>query len=159
MTDQPIQSASERDGCETPTPVQREHPQSSNRLGRLSTPAAVGSAILSSACCWLPLLLLAFGLSAGGVAGFFETVRPYFLAAAATRVFHIEGMTCAACAATLEVQLAKLPGVSEARVSYGDSIATVRSTPELPSRETVDAAIEAAGFKMTQSELRTPREP
>lgn len=53
-----------------------------DRIPRLSTPAAVGSAILSSACCWLPLLLLAFGLSAGGVAGFFEAVRPFFLAAA-----------------------------------------------------------------------------
>ena len=56
---------------------------SKNRLGRLSVPVAVGSAVLSSACCWLALLLLAFGVSAGGVAGFFERVRPFFLGATA----------------------------------------------------------------------------
>lgn len=39
------------------------------------TSAAVVSAILSSACCWLPLLLIAFGASAAGVAGFFEAYR------------------------------------------------------------------------------------
>lgn len=51
------------------------------QLERWNMPAALGAAILSSACCWLPLLLLAVGLSAGGVAGFFEKVRPFFLAA------------------------------------------------------------------------------
>ncbi len=40
---------------------------------------AVVSAIFSSACCWLPLLLIAFGASAAGVAGFFEAYRPYLL--------------------------------------------------------------------------------
>ena len=41
------------------------------------------SAVLSSACCWLPLVLLAFGASAAGVAGFFERYRPIFLGVAA----------------------------------------------------------------------------
>jgi copper chaperone CopZ len=48
--------------------------------------AAVGSvlaAVLSSACCWLPLLLIAIGASAAGVAGFFEAYRPYFITGAA----------------------------------------------------------------------------
>lgn len=40
------------------------------------------SAVLSSACCWLPLLLLGFGASAAGVAGFFERYRPLFLGVA-----------------------------------------------------------------------------
>jgi len=39
------------------------------------------TALLSSACCWLPLLLIAFGASAAGVSGFFETYRPYLLGA------------------------------------------------------------------------------
>lgn len=47
--------------------------------GLWATGGAVGSAILSSACCWLPLLMIAFGASAAGVAGFFEAYRPYFL--------------------------------------------------------------------------------
>ena len=37
---------------------------------------AVTAGILSSACCWLPLLLLAFGASAAGVSAFFEQWRP-----------------------------------------------------------------------------------
>ena len=45
--------------------------------------AAVVSAIISSACCWLPLLLLAFGLSAAGASAAFEAFRPGFLLAAA----------------------------------------------------------------------------
>jgi copper chaperone CopZ len=53
------------------------------RLGLLATGGAVLSAALSSACCWLPLLLLAFGASAAGVAGFFEAWRPWFLGGAA----------------------------------------------------------------------------
>ncbi|GIW94847.1 MAG: hypothetical protein KatS3mg110_2888 [Pirellulaceae bacterium] len=44
------------------------------------TLGAVLTAIMGSACCWLPLLLIAFGFSAAGVAGFFEHYRPYFLA-------------------------------------------------------------------------------
>lgn len=38
---------------------------------------AVTSAVLASACCWLPLLLLAFGASAVGVGAFFEQWRPF----------------------------------------------------------------------------------
>ncbi|MBI1367133.1 MAG: hypothetical protein GC162_00615 [Planctomycetes bacterium] len=44
---------------------------------------AAATAVLSSACCWLPLVLLAFGVTLGGVAGFFESVRSFFLLAAA----------------------------------------------------------------------------
>ena len=44
-----------------------------------ATGGALLTAILSSACCWLPLLLLAFGASAAGVGSFFEAYRPYLL--------------------------------------------------------------------------------
>lgn len=55
-----------------------------NRLSSIwTTSAAVIAAVLSSACCWLPLLLLSFGASAAGIAGFFEAYRGYFLAATA----------------------------------------------------------------------------
>lgn len=46
-----------------------------------ATSGAVVTAILSSACCWLPLVLITFGASAASVAGFFETYRSYFLGA------------------------------------------------------------------------------
>lgn len=52
------------------------------RTGLLAAAASVVSAVVASACCWLPLLLVAMGVSAGGVSAAFETVRPYFLAGA-----------------------------------------------------------------------------
>lgn len=48
------------------------------RAGMLALGGAVLTAILSSACCWLPLLLLTFGASAAGMSAFFERWRPYF---------------------------------------------------------------------------------
>jgi copper chaperone CopZ len=50
--------------------------------GFLATAGSVASAMLSSACCWLPLVLLAFGASAAGVSAVFETWRPVFIAIA-----------------------------------------------------------------------------
>lgn len=47
--------------------------------GLWATAGAVVSATLSSACCWLPLLLIAFGASAAGLSRFFEAYRPYLL--------------------------------------------------------------------------------
>lgn len=41
----------------------------------LATLGAVFTAIMGSACCWLPLLLIAFGFSAAGVGAFFEQYR------------------------------------------------------------------------------------
>ena len=41
------------------------------------------SAVIASACCWLPLLLIVFGVSAVGVSAFFETLRPWFIGIAA----------------------------------------------------------------------------
>jgi|GEM_PF-124361 len=46
--------------------------------GAAATAGSVVTAMLSSACCWLPLTLLAFGASAGGLSAFFERWRPYF---------------------------------------------------------------------------------
>ena len=44
--------------------------------------SAVMTAIASSLCCVLPVLSVAFGLGAFGVASTFETLRPYFLVVA-----------------------------------------------------------------------------
>jgi len=52
---------------------------SGRKLGILAVVGAVFTAVLSSACCWLPLLLIAFGASVAGVAGFFEAYRFWFL--------------------------------------------------------------------------------
>ena len=41
------------------------------------------AALIASACCWLPLLLVGFGVTAGGAGVIFEKTRPIFLGLAA----------------------------------------------------------------------------
>ncbi|MEQ9324587.1 MAG: mercuric transporter MerT family protein [Polyangiaceae bacterium] len=53
------------------------------RAGGWATIGAVLAAVLSSACCWLPLSLIALGISAGGIGAFFEAYRSVFLAVTA----------------------------------------------------------------------------
>lgn len=43
---------------------------------------SVLAAAAASACCWVPLLFLAFGASAAGVSAAFERLRPLFLGVA-----------------------------------------------------------------------------
>ena len=45
------------------------------RAGVLATGGSIVAAVLSSACCWLPLAAIALGFSVAGVAGFFERWR------------------------------------------------------------------------------------
>lgn len=53
------------------------------RAGFMAIGGSVGTAMLSSACCWLPLLLLAFlGASAAGASALFEQWRPVFIGVA-----------------------------------------------------------------------------
>ncbi len=72
------------DGC-APTTASRvaERPEPEDRSGLWAIGGSVGSAALASACCWLPLVLLAVGTSAAGVSTAFERTRPLFLALAA----------------------------------------------------------------------------
>lgn len=59
------------------------------------------SAAVFSACCWIPLLAVALGISAGGAASFFEGYRWYFLLAALAFIalgFYLNERTQQACA-------------------------------------------------------------
>lgn len=69
------------DCCRTETGA-RAVEATRRRTGILAASGSLLAAILSSACCWLPLVLIAFGVSAAGVAGFFEAYRLYFIAGA-----------------------------------------------------------------------------
>lgn len=54
----------------------------SQRAGKATGIAAGGAllmAVLASACCWLPLMLVSLGLSSLGVSAFFGQYRPYLL--------------------------------------------------------------------------------
>lgn len=51
----------------------------SNRGELIAKIGTVFSAIMASACCWLPLLLLAVGISGAGIAATLETYRPLFI--------------------------------------------------------------------------------
>ncbi len=51
--------------------------------GRWTMGGSVIAAVVASACCWLPLGLIAFGVSAGGIGAIFEEARPIFLGVAA----------------------------------------------------------------------------
>jgi len=58
------------------------------RTGVLAAGGALISAVGSSACCWLPLLLLTFGASAIGLSAWFERYRlPFLLTAGALLTF------------------------------------------------------------------------
>jgi copper chaperone CopZ len=50
-----------------------------NQKSRFTSIGVVFAAILASACCWLPLLLVAFGASALGFSAFFESARPWLM--------------------------------------------------------------------------------
>ena len=55
--------------------------QGSRRIsvGAVAQVGALVSAIVASACCWLPLLLIGFGVSGGALSATFEAWRPVFL--------------------------------------------------------------------------------
>lgn len=193
---------------------------------RFTIGGSVVAAVLSSACCWLPLLLLAFGASAAGVSAFFERWRPLFLivavallgagfyvvyfrkatcadgaceaaprsrrvfsqamlwvaallvaafalfpryagtvartfygsrgaddaaavvTGAALHRFSVEGMTCEACATTLQADLESIDGVASAHVDYATKTAEVHSDAASVGAM-VQAAAERHGYRVT----------
>ena len=53
--------------------------KATSKAGTIAQAGALISAVLASACCWLPLLLIAFGVSGGALAAKFEAFRPVLL--------------------------------------------------------------------------------
>lgn len=68
-----------------------------------------------------------------------------------SRLFAIEGMTCAACALRVERALSSLPGVQSAHVNLATARAHVRAEGNLAD-EALSAAIDVAGYAATRVE-------
>jgi copper chaperone CopZ len=214
-----------------------------NRAGAVTQAGALISAVLASACCWLPLLLIAFGVSGGALSAKFEALRPvlfpltfallgmafyftyrkpkakaeaapphgtgetccavpgmqedkkgvtikklnkamlwvitvlvlafaflpnylgFFLRGSeaaltqteANRIewaMRIVGMTCQACAAHIESELRKIPGVSEVNINYAKGSALVVASPAVNESD-LRRAVETAGYTVSTVEKTT----
>ncbi len=60
----------------------------------------------------------------------------------------IGGMTCAACARTVELQLAHSPGVQKASVNFATRTASVSFNPAQTGLEKLVAAVEDVGYEV-----------
>ena len=223
---QPSAAADTQDCC-VGNAAHREPPQnaapSTDRRSLWAGIGAVLAAIASSACCWLPLVLLAFGTSAIGVASFFEAWRAWFLTGAAILlalgfyfsyfrkisckpgdtcaapapplrrmnramlwiaavfvaafaffpsylglllrdtsaashqpsvnseaiVISVQGMTCEACAISIEKALTARPDIASARVDYpAEKVSVVPATGHNPSQTSIAETISALGYRV-----------
>jgi copper chaperone CopZ len=66
-------------GIETAKAELKVRTTGASRAESISKVGTVLSAVMASACCWLPLVLLAFGVSGAGIAGTLDAYRPVFI--------------------------------------------------------------------------------
>ncbi|MCK4503230.1 MAG: cation-translocating P-type ATPase, partial [Desulfuromonadales bacterium] len=66
--------------------------------------------------------------------------------------FSISGMSCVSCAATIEKQLKKLPGVDNVNVNLAANFAQIDYAPQQVSKETIFAAVDKAGFGVVKDQ-------
>lgn len=66
----------------------------------------------------------------------------------ATKVFSVEGMTCASCASIIERRLKKIEGVLDARVNLATNKAVIDYDPAKAGLKEFSKAIEDAGYKI-----------
>ncbi len=77
---------------------------------------------------------------------------------ATKKVYKINGMTCASCAATVEKILKKVPGVKSASVNIATEMATVVIDPHVVSEREMAKAISNSGYELVIShEKQTSR--
>ncbi|MCL2308990.1 MAG: heavy-metal-associated domain-containing protein [Proteobacteria bacterium] len=69
-----------------------------------------------------------------------------------TTTFHIDGMTCQGCVASVTRALKAISGVAEVAVSLDDKCAAVRYDDAQTAQIALAAAVEDAGFDVTMLE-------
>jgi len=62
--------------------------------------------------------------------------------------FPVAGMTCQACALSIEKALLAVPGISAAEVNYGSRTARVERDPELATGDEIRRAVNEAGYSV-----------
>lgn len=66
-------------GIETAKAEVSLHRSSGSKAETFTKVGTIVSAVVASSCCWLPLVLLLFGVSGAGIAGAMESYRPLFI--------------------------------------------------------------------------------
>lgn len=66
-------------GIETAKAELKPATSSGNKAGTITKIGTILSAVMASSCCWLPLVLLAVGVSGAGIASTLEACRPLFM--------------------------------------------------------------------------------
>lgn len=68
--------------------------------------------------------------------------------------FEVKGMSCAGCTNHISEALKKVNGVIEQSVEYPGSIATIKYDPSKTNEKELMAAIENAGYKVSNADLK-----
>ena len=61
--------------------------------------------------------------------------------------FHIQGMSCASCASSIEKAISSVPGVSECTVNFGAEQASIKYNPQKTDLKHIQDAVDAAGYQ------------
>ncbi len=79
MSDEKAEYASRKTRKKASTTGEKVGKTGTLRASVVAQLGAVGSALIASACCWLPLLLVVFGVSGGALSARFAELRPVTL--------------------------------------------------------------------------------
>ena len=131
--------------------------QGESRGGMWAAMGSVLTALVASACCWLPLLFLSFGASAAGLSATFEKLRPVFLgltAASLATGFYFVYFRMETCApgSTCPVPNPKLQRFNRATLWFASGLVVllaafpnyaglVTSSPELETSDAPNASL------------------
>ncbi len=86
-----------------------------------------------------------------------RSVNPTDTDSKKTMHFPVAGMTCQACAHTVERALTAIPGVTRPEVNFGSRTASLHYDTERTSKREIRLAIESAGYRVPEFDGEQPR--